>query len=153
MRAEAVKIYRFLDAKPAIAMKNMLQKIMSVELTKEDTSEYVTWLKTHSKNLIKRENYNFFYDFEGAPIWKYGIHCIIFDKKHIVIPFLSSATIRRAVFIRDCPKIAAELAGSLDFLRDNFFRNGEPERRLMDNTNLEALASLPSQTGKSARKS
>ena len=53
-------------------------------------------------------------------IWKYGIHYIIFDEKHIMIPFLSSMKTRSAVFIRDCPEVAKALVESLIFLKDNF---------------------------------
>lgn len=141
---DKVKIYRFLDAKPATEMKNMLNKIeMSEDYTKEAIDDYVTWLNTHSENLQKREKANFFYDFRGAPIWKYGIHCMIFDKKHVIIPFLSSAQTRSAVVIRDCPKMAETIVGSLDFLKETFFKNEEDGRRVLTSDDLYELAKLP----------
>ncbi len=118
---EDIRIMRFLDAKSVSEVRTMLEnnRISETKIDR-DITEYKDWLQTHSCNLKTRGENNYFFDFEGAPIWKYGIHYIIFDEKHIVIPFLSSTKTRSAVFIRDCPEIAKALVESLVFLKDNF---------------------------------
>lgn len=121
LKDDRIRIVRFLDAKKVHDIKTMLESNrMSKKIINDDEKEYVTWLETHSKNLRERGSNNFFYDFEGAPIWKYGLHCIVFDEKDLVITFLSSMTTRSAIFIRDCPEIAKALVESFEWLRDNF---------------------------------
>lgn len=121
LRDKDFKIMRFLDAKSVSDIRTMLEdnRISKTQID-SDTKAYKKWLETHSNNLKARGEKNYFFYFEGAPIWKYGIHYIIFDEKHIIIPFLSSMETRRAVFIRDCPEVAKELVEFLIFLRDNF---------------------------------
>ena len=118
---EDIRIMRFLDAKGVSSIRTMLEnnRIAKAKID-SDTTEYKSWLLTHSYNLRERGENNYFFDFKGAPIWKYGIHFIIFDEKHIVIPFLSSMKTCSAVFIRDCPEMAKALVKSLMFLKDNF---------------------------------
>ncbi len=118
---EDIRIIRFLDAKSVSEIRTLLEKNrISKTKIERDTTEYRDWLQTHSDNLRVRGENNYFFDFEGAPIWKYGIHYIIFDEKHIVIPFLSSMKTRSAIIIRDCPEIAKTLVAGLMFLKDNF---------------------------------
>jgi len=118
---EDIRVMRFLDAKTVSQIRRMLEK-NRISKTKidSDTAEYAAWLEAHYDQLKERGEKNYFFSFEGAPIWKYGIHCIIFDERDIVIPFLSSMKTRNAIFIRDCPEIARVLVKSLDFLKDNF---------------------------------
>lgn len=118
---EDIRIMRLLDAKSVGEIRTMLgnNRIAETKIDR-DTTEYKDWLQTHSYNLEARGQNNYFFDFVGAPIWKYGIHCIIFDEKHVVIPFLSSMKTRNAVFIRDYPEMAKALVKSLVFLKDNF---------------------------------
>jgi len=143
---EDIRIMRFLDAKSVGNIRTMLKKNRIAETKiNRDTSEYKTWLETHSKNLVARGENNYFFDFKGAPIWKYGIHFIIFDEKHIVIPFLSSMKTRSAIFIRDCPEIARELVKSLEFLKDNFKlqdKNAEQVAALAKDKKAEEIADL-----------
>lgn len=121
LRDEDIRITRFLDAKSVGQIRTMLENNrISKTKIERDTTEYEAWLQTHSDRLRTRGENNYFFDFEGAPIWKYGIHCIIFDEKHVVIPFLSSMKTRSAIFIRDCPEMAKALVTSLMFLKDNF---------------------------------
>jgi len=143
LQNDRIKIVRFLNAKSARVMKTMLKEVFSEDLAERDTGEYVEWLATHAENLDHREKNNFFYDFEGAPIWKYGIHCMVFDRKHIAIPFLSSAATRSAVFIQDCPDMATAVADSLDFLKDSFDEKGSQQvRRRKFGEDLRELAKL-----------
>ena len=132
---EDIRIMRFLDAKTVSGIRTMLKnnRISEAKIDR-DTTEYKNWLKAHSDNLEARGENNYFFDFKGAPIWKYGIHCIIFDEKHIVIPFLSSMKTRNAIFIHDCPEMAKALVKSLVFLKDNF------KLREMDAKQVAALA-------------
>ncbi len=121
LKDDRIRIVRFLNAKKVHDIKTMLERNrISKRIINDDTKEYVTWLKTHAENLKERGSNNYFFDFEGAPIWKYGIHCIVFDEKDVVITFLSSMTTRSAIFIRDCPEIAKALVESFVFLKDNF---------------------------------
>ena len=118
---EDIRITRFLDAKSVGQIRTMLENNrISITKIERDTTEYKDWLQTHSDRLRTRGENNYFFNFEGAPIWKYGIHCIIFDEKHVVIPFLSSMKTTNAVFIRDCPEVAKAMVTSLMFLKDNF---------------------------------
>lgn len=118
---DRITIVRFLDAKKVRDIKTMLERNkISRTIIDADEQGYVKWLETHARNLKERGKDNFFFDFEGAPIWKYGIHYIIFDEKDVVITFLSSMTTRSAIFIRDCPDTAKALVESLDSLVRTF---------------------------------
>lgn len=117
LKDDRIKIVRFLDAKKVRDITTMLESNrIARKIIKDDKREYTTWLETHARNLKERGINNFFFNFEGAPIWKYGIHYIIFDEKDVVITFLSSMTTRSAIFIRDCPDTAEALVDSLDSL-------------------------------------
>lgn len=144
---EKFKLYRFLDAKPAIILKEMIEGIKQQDLAKKDSEKYAAWLKLHASYLEVTEEvedkYNHFYDFEGAPIWKYGFHFMIFDDKDVVIVFLSTATTRTAVFIPDNAKMAKPLLDHLNYLKDNFFRSSQPGRKRASSDDLLQLAELP----------
>lgn len=107
---------RFLDLKSLDEMKDVLKSAMRPKEVNTELKEYAKWLTTHSRHLKHRIENNRFYEFEGAPIWKYGPHWIIFDRKHILFPFLSAGKTRSAICIHNCPDIAGALADSLDWL-------------------------------------
>lgn len=112
-------IRRFLDVKSLEGMRKMLKGALHEEDISKTIEDCNKWHKTHCENLQTRAEHNCFYHFEGAPIWRYGLHCIIFDEKHVVMPFASGKS-RDAVFIRDCPKIAKALTRCLDGLIADF---------------------------------
>jgi hypothetical protein len=87
---------------------------------KTDVKKYIKFLETHSKELKKFGKRNKFYNFEGAPIWKYGIHHIIFDRKHVAIIFLTAGDVKNAIFLRNRPDIAEALITSLGVIVDIF---------------------------------
>ena len=106
-----------MDVESVDKMRDMLKDTMEEAATNEEIEAYKQWLTTHSEKLKHSIANNQFYNFEGAPIWKYGIHFIIFDKKHLATPFYSGE-VRSAIFIHDCPEIATALADSMDWLKD-----------------------------------
>lgn len=143
LRNGQFEIYRFLDTKEVDFIKNLGEEVIDSEFAEEDSREYIIWLKTHAEYLRRRGMNNIFYDFDGAPIWKYGLNFIIFDERHIVIAFLSDAGTRTAIFITDNPKIANSLCGHAKFLRNTFFHDGgRPGRRVINADDLLGLAEI-----------
>ena len=90
LKSEKIKFVRLIDLKSLEKMNEVLKPIKDEDEVKKDVESYITFLKTHSKNLKYSGKLNKFYNFEGAPLWKYGIHHIIFDRKHVAIVFLTS---------------------------------------------------------------
>lgn len=129
-------IKRFLDVKSREDTRKMLKGALGKGDIDKAIEDWSKWHTTHCENLETRAEHNHFYHFEGAPIWRYGLHCIIFDEKHIVMPFASGKS-RDAVFIRDCPNIAKALARCLDGLIHDF------DLRPMSGEQLAAKAKLP----------
>lgn len=115
-----VTIIRFLDIMSLNEMRILLKKAMPIDDPEPLVNKYHEWILTHCKNLVTRSQHNCFYDFKGAPIWRYGLHCIIFDRKHIVLPFASRAKTTRALFIPNCPEIANALTHCLEWLVTDF---------------------------------
>ena len=140
-----VRVDRFTDVKSIKEMVDLFNKgeLQGGKLIRDVASDkiednvngYKKWLKTHCGYLEEQEKkrederINFFWDFVGAPIWKYGLHCIIFDKRHVVIPFVRYEEIppkrdtgetRSAVFIYNHPDLATGLAKCLESLTYTF---------------------------------
>lgn len=111
-------IKRFLNVKSGEDMTKMLEVVLGSD-AKNATKAYKDWVRTHCNHLRKRATHNDFHHFEGAPIWRYGLHCIVFDEKHVVIPFASGET-SSAIFIRNCPEMAKGLRLCLDGLIGDF---------------------------------
>ncbi len=134
---KSIRMVRFVDSKSLDEMKSILKGTMEPREINNELKEYAQWLTTHSRHLKHRIENNCFHDFEGAPIWKYGLHWIIFDRKHVLMPFLSSGKTRNAICIHNCPDIAGALADSLDWLIRTL------ALREMSSDELSALARLP----------
>lgn len=128
-------IMRFLDTISLDEMRELLKQAMPIEDIEPLLDEYRTWTTTHCDNLKKRIQHNCFFDFKGAPIWRYGLHCIIFDRKHIVLPFASGES-RKAVFIPNCPEIANALAHCFEWLVTDFGLESMNDERLATRVGL-----------------
>lgn len=129
-------IKRFLDVESLEDLRKMLEGVLDEEGIKDAIDDYSKWVRIHSDHLQIRATHNDFYDFEGAPIWRYGLHCIVFDEKHVVLPFASGKS-TDAVFIRNCPELAKALTLCLDGLIDDF------NLKRVDSKKLAAKVGLP----------
>lgn len=118
LKDENVKIVRLVDLKTPKEMEKILKPMKNEEVINREVDKYTGWLRLHAENLKSRIPMNAFYSFDGASLWKYGIHQIIFDKKHVVIVFLSGieGEVRNAIFIRNSTDIAGALVKSIDLL-------------------------------------
>jgi hypothetical protein len=99
----------------------------------DDIKKYQEWLETHSEHLESTAKENEFLNFAGAPLWKYGINYLIFDKKHLAITFIHH-NVRKAIIIRNRSDIAKEIEGSIRYLRKRF------KLRSLDSETLEGIA-------------
>ena len=113
-----VKVVRLIDLKKPDELKPLLSKMYGEEVD-DQINDYQKWIKTHAKYL-KEENEeenggmnNFFYNYEGAPIWKHGMNYIVFDKKILAIITPGIKVKRKVVIIRSS-KIAEEFTESID---------------------------------------
>jgi uncharacterized membrane protein len=114
---ETIKIVRLIDLKTPNEMKKILKETGKDEKDiKSEVDEYTAWLGLHARNLKSRVKWNAFYDFDGAPLWKYGVHQIIFDEMHVVIVFLSAGEVRNAIFIRNRPDVADAMVKSINWV-------------------------------------
>jgi hypothetical protein len=114
------KVVRLIDLKKPSELKEYLgEHPLYVPGKLEDRiDEYRSWIRKHA-DFLNSEVYpdNSFYDFEGAPLWRYGVHCIIFDKKSIAFVSPPSGDKRRAVIL-DSPDIAEQFVDSIDGIVD-----------------------------------
>jgi len=129
-------IKRFIDVETVEDMGKLLEGVFDEEGVKRAKEDYGGWIETHCEHLRTRATHNDFYDFEGAPMWKYGLHCIVFDEKHVAIPFASGNNCS-ALFLRNCPEIAKALTLCLDGLIDDF------DLKRITSGQLAAKAKLP----------
>ena len=111
---QKIAITRIIDLKKPHELELVLSK-MDDEKVKTEIEEYRSWLKMHADYLKKSNNKNFFYSYEGAPIWKHGMNYIVFDKKILAI-ITPCTTVERRVIIISSPKIAEEFANSIDLV-------------------------------------
>lgn len=123
-----VKIVRLIDLKKPNELEPLLKKMYCKEVGSQ-IDEYRKWIVTHAKYLKGEDSMNksnFFYDYEGAPIWKHGTSYIVFDEKISVIitPGVQIegnevVTGRKVIIIRS-HEIAKELKGSIDSVVTQF---------------------------------
>lgn len=120
LKSETIKFVRLIDLKTPTEIKEVLETMKNEEDVNRDITKYTDWLKVHSKYLKISSQLNEFYDFEGAPLWRYGVHHIIFDRKHVAIVFLSAGEVRNAIFVRNCPDIGEAMVSSIRWIVDIF---------------------------------
>ena len=113
IKSEKIIFVRLVDLKTPTEIKKVLKMMKEKEDVDRDYTKYTEWLEMHSKYLNISSMLNEFYNFEGAPLWRYGVHHIIFDRKHVAIVFLSAGKVRNAIIIRHCPDIAKALIDSI----------------------------------------
>lgn len=113
IKSEKIIFVRLIDLKTPTEIKKVLKTMKKKEDVDKDYTKYTKWLEMHSKYLNISRTLNEFYNFKGAPIWRYGVHHIIFDSKHVAIVFSSSGEVRNAIIIRHCPDIAKALIDSI----------------------------------------
>jgi len=113
-----IETVRIIDLKKPHELELLLSN-MDSEKVKEEVIDYRRWLKTHADYLKKSNVNNFFYSYEGAPIWKHGMNYIVFDKKILAV-ITPCTTVERKVIIISSPKIAEEFANSIDFVVKQF---------------------------------
>ena len=112
-----IKVVRLIDLKTPEKIADLLKGVKKEDEIKEEVKQYKKWLTHHSKNLEYRGANNEFYNFDGAPLWKYGVSHIIFDEKHVVITYLSKGGEKRNVIIlRNRTDIAQGLMESIDWI-------------------------------------
>lgn len=114
-----VKIVRLLDLKKPEELRPLLSKLYG-ENTEDEVEDYRRWLKTHAECIKKTGSLNnFFYSYEGAPIWKHGMNYIIFDKKIVAIVTPGIQIERRVIIIRSS-KIAEAFIDSIESVVKQF---------------------------------
>jgi hypothetical protein len=101
-------IKRLIDLRTVDALRQMLEPVEEEERN-EMVCKYQTWRETHAQ-YARAELSNFFYHFEGAPIWKFAIHCVVFDSKTIAIVYPSRGMYKNAIFIHGDERAATALS-------------------------------------------
>ena len=111
----SVTVVRLLHLKKPEDLREPFTRAFGKEKGEEKVQQYRDLLRTHAQNLGIRSKDNFFYNFEGAPFWRYGLNHIVFDKKSVAIIAPCEERRRKAIII-DSPKIARELANSIEWI-------------------------------------
>lgn len=107
---------RYIDLKPARELWGLYQQD-SVDVAAE-VEAYVSWLEGQCQEIRKHPQMNNIYDYPGAPIWQWGMHILIFDRKHILIAFNIDRGSRRGLLIRDQPAASSEMIEALHWVRN-----------------------------------
>jgi hypothetical protein len=109
-------VKRLIDLKSAKQIQTLLKQLPEIDRG-DAVKRYDRWLATHADYLYPKYN-NFFYDFEGAPIWRYAVHCLVFDRRNILLVYPSSGMFKNALLIENYPEGAIALADSMEALID-----------------------------------
>jgi hypothetical protein len=126
------KMVRLIDLKTIQELREIF-KPEGDKAVEGDIEKYVEWLEIHSKHLESTAKENLFFNFAGAPLWKYGINYVIFDEEHLAITFIYRNR-RKAIIIRNRSDIAKEVVKSILYLRDRF------ELKSLKSETLEGIA-------------
>ena len=120
------EVHRIIDLKKPKDLKPLLIKMYG-ENVDVQIENYKKWIEMHRKQLEMSAVNNFFYSYEGAPIWKHGMNYIVFDKKILVLitPIIregstSNKIERRKVVIIPDHRIAKEFADSIKLVIAQF---------------------------------
>ena len=121
-----LRLVRVVDLKDFMEMRERVLMNMKPDAREDDLLGYRSWLLTHQRYLDDQQGgrsyqrKNEFYDFKGAPLWKYGMHLIVFSEQHVAITFLTGddpkKQQRSAIVICDAD-IAQAIAKSIDWHR------------------------------------
>ena len=128
-------VYRVIDLKSPSEMRDLICERYSAyeKLLRDEINKYISWLLNHAGFLVEPFiDHNWFYDFDGAPIWKYGMHVMIFDKKDIVWVVTRKVyeddddsgsfvkVVREAIIFENRGDLASTIVISLDWLAKYF---------------------------------
>jgi hypothetical protein len=96
------------------------QVLDGLQGTGEDTNtiirQYNGWLDTHTEYVASKYSSRL-YDIDGAPVWRYAIHVLIFDRRHVVLVFPSDTSMQKsAIIVRDCGEKAEKLQDGMESL-------------------------------------
>jgi hypothetical protein len=120
---ETFRIVRLMDLKTPSEMGTLLAKIRAKDAEagkwyRAEMVKYNDWIESHEAFFEDRSRNSIFESFDGAPIWKYATHYLIFDRRHVVVIFLNEAGGKNALFIRDHRQVASAMVESIEHLRD-----------------------------------
>lgn len=131
-------IKRLIDLRSVDAFHKMLSHVKEEE-RKEMVDNYRAWRETHAQ-YARAELNNFFYHFEGAPIWKFAIHCVVFDSRTIAIVYPSRGMYKNAIFIHGNEKAAKALVESIESMISYLRKSPEkPDEIRSDSTSTGKL--------------
>ena len=147
-------VYRVIDLKSPSEMWDLIRERYGAfeGLLKDEINKYISWLLNHAGFLVEPFiDHNWFYDFDGAPIWKYGMHVMIFDKKDIVWVVTRKVyegdddsrsfvkVIREAIIFEDRGDLASTIVTSLNWLAEYFSKQKRKEdlKALVHNTDAD----------------
>jgi len=116
LRDENFIVNRLIDLKHYRDIKELLKCSMQKNELDDTMRKYKEWLTKHATYVFPKHN-SFFFDFDGAPIWKYAIHYMIFDKRHIVIAFPSIGMHNNGIILRDRPDESNALIDCIETLK------------------------------------
>jgi len=106
------KVVRIIDLKKPDELEPLLRRAYG-EKVDDQIDDYRRWIKTHAEHLKEKDDLNnFFYSYEGAPIWKHGMNYIVFDKKILAI-ITPGIKVERKVTIIPSHEIAEAFADSI----------------------------------------
>lgn len=76
---------------------------------RDQVSEYTRWIDTQAQALEAGADSNAFYNLRGAPIWQWGMHVLIFDRKHVMIVFTNTRRNYRALVLSNEEEAAIDI--------------------------------------------
>jgi len=113
------KVVRIIDLKKPDELEPLLRRMYG-EKVDDQIADYRRWIKTHAEHLKEKDSVNnFFYSYEGAPIWKHGMNYIIFDEKILAL-ITPGMDVKRKVVIIPSHEIAKEFVDSIKSVRKQF---------------------------------
>ena len=148
------RVVRLVDAKKPSEMFELIKRpCPKVDaILRSEISKYIAWLLNHARFLtVPFLDHNYFCDYEGSPIWKFGTHLMIFDEIHVVLVVAkdgyqgtennadgtdkrpSYGVLRETIFLHNRGEFARTLVKSMDWLKENLAprRTGDDLMRLI----------------------
>ncbi|MBB4634803.1 hypothetical protein [Longimicrobium terrae] len=75
----------------------------------EQVEEYRDWIRTQRESLNHGAARNGFFNLRGAPIWQWGMHVLVFDRKHVMFVYTDTRRNYHALLLADNPEAATDI--------------------------------------------
>ncbi|HEY0020680.1 MAG TPA: hypothetical protein VGC13_30555 [Longimicrobium sp.] len=110
---------------------------------RDQVAEYTRWIERQAQAMAAGADGNAFYNLRGAPIWQWGMHVLVFDRRHVMLVFTNTRRNYRALVLTNEPDAANDIHEAFETWHRNLRRQPisiEQLRAAVENGNAWILA-------------